>query len=177
MKPQSALSILKTCGKEYGSDRLMKRIINRFIQECIKTLIPSQTLMDTEERWWGLTLDTEELLTADALLSSGRFQREQIIIPNPCKVESAKISARCPGLVIRQCTTHELFGDNCTALREIMGTDNAALRFIFLDYNGRRVPSRIFPLRLITLAPISLRAHTNQAIAMPSVAVRYQFRC
>jgi hypothetical protein len=87
----------------------------------------------------GLILDTEELLTTDALISSSRFQREQIIIPNPCKEESAKISDRCPGIVIRQCTTHELFSDNCTPLREIMGTDRDALRFIFLDYNGRRV--------------------------------------
>jgi hypothetical protein len=137
---RSALSLLKTCGKEYGSDRPMKRIINDFIRECIKSLLPNEPLIDADD-WWGLILDTEDLLTTEALLSSGRFQRERIIIPNPCKEESSKISVRCPGIVIRQCTTHELFDDNCAALREIMGTDRAALRFIFLDYNGRRAPS------------------------------------
>ncbi len=139
---RSELNVLKNCGKEYGADRPMKRVINNYLEQCIKSLFPAQDILDPE-RWWGLILDTEELLTTDALLASGRFQRDRIIIPNPCKEEAATIADRCPGVIIRQCTTHELLNNNCSALRDIMSTDcAAALRFIFLDYNGRHVPYR-----------------------------------
>lgn len=134
----SATKLLRVCGKEYGSDRPMKRAINLYLKICIEKLLSCPSALQNREIIWALVLDTEELLTTDALIASGLFERSKILIPNPSQDESEGISTRCPGVGVHQCTTHQLCADNCAMLRQTIGPDGA-LGLVFLDYNGRCV--------------------------------------
>ena len=130
----SKSKVIKICGKEYGSDRPMKRAINLYLQGCIEKLLFSPEIH--RDNLWALVLDTEELLTTDALIASGLFERKRIVIPNPSLEETAGIEYCCPGVSAHQCTTHQLCADDCSLLRKIIGSDSA-LGVVFLDYNGR----------------------------------------
>jgi hypothetical protein len=152
----AAAKLLKICGKEYGSDRPMKRTINLYLKMCIERLLVSPSALQTRENIWALVLDTEELLTTDALISSGLFERRRILIPNPSQNESEGIAHRCPGIGVHQCTTHELCADDCSLLRQAIGPDGA-LGLVFLDYNGRY-------LKYFVSAIGSCKDHTFQSV-------------
>ena len=128
--------LLKICGKEYGADRPMKRAVNSYLKSCIESLLSKSTGSESIAKTWALVLDTEELLTTDALIDSGIFEPDNIIIPNPCPEEATGIANRCPGVKMQLCSTHQLFAESCSMLRKLLG-DDGSLGLIFLDYNGR----------------------------------------
>ncbi|KAF4660206.1 hypothetical protein FOZ61_004159 [Perkinsus olseni] len=123
----SDLSRLKATGLPYAPEKALKKRINSYIAG----LVASSTTTSNETAC--LVLDTDHLLTTEALIDSAGVPPESIIIPNPDPQQLRGMLEKYGQLCTVQGTSHDL-------LRPAGGIEDhlngRLLRCVYLDYNG-----------------------------------------
>ncbi|KAF4677218.1 hypothetical protein FOL47_002781 [Perkinsus chesapeaki] len=137
----SDLARLKATGLPYEPEKDLKKRINRSVATPVAveslplfSYIASVVSVSTASDGTCLVLDTDHLLTTEALIDGAGVPPSSIVIPNPDDQALSSMKQKYQTLVTVHGTSHDLLRPNGGLEHRL--PDGHLLRCIYLDYNG-----------------------------------------